>query len=117
MIKAGSQEAMKNSILAFESQRILGLGLHRSNTSHSTRRLDAPPACTHIEGTVSFTLLSSFPRMLRLRQDFPRSPSLDLRATIATEFAKLRPYLKPGARIAVGVGSRGITNLSVIVKT
>jgi hypothetical protein len=55
--------------------------------------------------------------MLRIRQDFPRSPSLDLRATIATEFAKLLPYLKPGARIAVGVGSRGITNLSVIVKT
>src|SRR5687767_7918196 len=54
--------------------------------------------------------------MLRIRQDFPRPAPLDVRATVATEFAKLRPHLKPGSRIAVGVGSRGITNLATIVK-
>jgi hypothetical protein len=54
--------------------------------------------------------------MLRLRQNFPRSSPLNLRATIAGEFAKLHPLLRPGMRIAVGVGSRGITNLAEIVK-
>lgn len=56
-----------------------------------------------------------FPRMLRLRQDFPRSAPLDIPAAVAREFALLRPGLKRGARIAVGVGSRGITNLTTIV--
>ena len=54
--------------------------------------------------------------MLRVRQDFPRPAPLDPPATIAREFARLRPLIKPGARIAVGVGSRGITNLKAIVK-
>lgn len=53
--------------------------------------------------------------MLRVRQDFPRPASLDIGATLEREFAKLRPALKPRARIAVGVGSRGITNLPEIV--
>jgi hypothetical protein len=58
---------------------------------------------------------STFPRMLRVRQDFPRPAPLDIGATLEREFEKLRPTLKPGARIAVGVGSRGITNLPEIV--
>jgi hypothetical protein len=57
-----------------------------------------------------------FPRMLRVRQNFVRTPPLDVRASLMREFAKLRPMLKPGARIAVGVGSRGITNLAAIVR-
>lgn len=59
--------------------------------------------------------MNSQPRILRVRQIFPQPPPLDLRATVDSEFAKLRPRIKPGARIAVGVGSRGITNLSAIV--
>lgn len=59
--------------------------------------------------------MTALPRFLRVRQNFPRPAPLDLRATLAAEFAKLRPRLKPGARIAVGVGSRGITNLKTIV--
>jgi hypothetical protein len=54
--------------------------------------------------------------MLRIRQNFPRSSPLNLHATIAGEFAKLHLPLQPGMRIAVGVGSRGITNLAEIVK-
>ena len=57
-----------------------------------------------------------FPRMLRVRQNFARTPPVDVRATLAREFATLKPLLKPGARIAVGVGSRGITNLAGIVR-
>jgi hypothetical protein len=53
--------------------------------------------------------------MQRIRQTFPRPAPLDLRAAVASEFAKLRPRIAPDARIAVGVGSRGITNLAPIV--
>lgn len=59
---------------------------------------------------------ATFPRMVRIRQNFARTAPVDIRATLAREFVKLRPALKPGARIAVGVGSRGITNLPTIVK-
>ncbi len=59
--------------------------------------------------------MSPFPKLLRVRQNFPRPAPLDLRATLTAEFAKLRSRIKPGARIAVGVGSRGITNLKPIV--
>src|SRR6185295_5747972 len=56
---------------------------------------------------------SVFPKMFRLRQNYPPSPSLDVRAAVLAGFEKIQ--IKPGARIAVAVGSRGITNLSSIV--
>ncbi|MSU51520.1 MAG: DUF2088 domain-containing protein [Opitutus sp.] len=59
--------------------------------------------------------MNPLPRMIRVRQNFPSPPPLDLAATLSAEFAKLRPRLVPGARIAVGVGSRGVTNLAAIV--
>jgi len=59
--------------------------------------------------------MNPFPRVLRLRQNFPASRPLDIAKTIAAEFAKLRGAIQPGARIAVGVGSRGITHLQEIV--
>ena len=77
---------------------------------------------THASRPTTLRLMSAesgsnpFPRMLRVRQDFVRTPPVDVRATLAHEFAKLKPLLKPGARIAVGVGSRGITNLAGIVR-
>src|SRR3954468_17737533 len=61
--------------------------------------------------------MNELPRVLRVRQNFPASPPLDIRATLHAEFAKLRPRIQAGARIAVGVGSRGITNLAEIVTT
>ncbi len=62
-------------------------------------------------------IIDTFPRMLAVRQKFPAAPPLDLRAVLRQEFAHLQPRLKPGARIAVGVGSRGIDNLQAIVAT
>ena len=56
-----------------------------------------------------------FPRMFLARQKFPKSPTLDIPATIAAGFTTLAGRIKPGARIAVGVGSRGISNLQPIV--
>jgi hypothetical protein len=60
-------------------------------------------------------LPSSFPRLLRIRQNFPRTSAVDVRAELRREFAKLRSGLQVGARIGVGVGSRGITNLQAII--
>ena len=58
---------------------------------------------------------NALPRMRRIRQDFPRPVPLDIPAAVARAFVPLRPGLKPGARVAVGVGSRGINHLATIV--
>ena len=59
--------------------------------------------------------MSGFPRLLRIRQDFPRPAPVDIAASVASEFAKFRGALRPGAHIAVAVGSRGITGIRDIV--
>src|SRR5438132_8728289 len=59
--------------------------------------------------------MNGFPRMLRVRQNFPASPVVDIRHVLRSEFARAHPTIKRDGRIAVGVGSRGITNLSAIV--
>jgi hypothetical protein len=53
-----------------------------------------------------------------MRQRFPQSPPIDPRAVIAAGFdeQRLLAGLKPGSRVAVGVGSRGITNVAGIAK-
>jgi hypothetical protein len=58
---------------------------------------------------------TAFPRMLRLRQKFPVAPRLDVAQTVRDEMAVVGSSLKPGRRVAVAVGSRGITNLQEIV--
>ncbi len=55
------------------------------------------------------------PRSIRVRQYFEATNPVDLRKTLDVEFAKLRDKIQPGDRIAVGVGSRGITHLAEIV--
>ena len=58
------------------------------------------------------------PKMLELRQHYPQSPKLDFSDLLQEQFAKSEVLTRvtPGMRIAVGVGSRGITNLAEIVK-
>jgi hypothetical protein len=60
-----------------------------------------------------------FPRMLRIRQVFPQTPSLNIPSEIRTSFAAsgLPVRIRRGQRIAVAVGSRGVTNLQSIVQT
>lgn len=53
--------------------------------------------------------------MFRLRQTFPESAPPDIPTTVDAELGGLLKSLKPGARVAVGVGSRGIANLAEIV--
>ena len=58
---------------------------------------------------------NAFPRMLRARQVFPASAPVDINAVLAGGFGPIRRRVRPGSRIAVGVGSRGISNLRAIV--
>jgi hypothetical protein len=53
--------------------------------------------------------------MMLVRQKFPASAPVDIRGTLAKEFSAVAGRFKPGARIAVAVGSRGISNLQAIV--
>jgi hypothetical protein len=61
---------------------------------------------------------STIPRMFGLRQRFPRSAPIDLPAVVTSAFQRnaLLKGLRPGARIAIGVGSRGITNIAGITR-
>jgi hypothetical protein len=57
-----------------------------------------------------------FPKMQEVAQTYPASPKLDFHAIIEKQFADsgLRERVKPGMRLALGVGSRGITNIKEI---
>jgi hypothetical protein len=56
--------------------------------------------------------------MLELKQHYPASPRLEFAGLLREQFAKSGVLAKvtPGMKIAVGVGSRGISNLAEIVK-
>jgi hypothetical protein len=57
-----------------------------------------------------------FPKMARVRQNFPPSHGIDIRAVVEKQFAPILPQLKKGGSVAVGVGSRGISNIAEIVR-
>ena len=59
----------------------------------------------------------SFSRLLNVHQKFPDRRVADIPSTIHHELASagIGENLKPGARIAIGVGSRGIANVATIV--
>lgn len=56
--------------------------------------------------------------MLRIRQHFPDRAIKDIPAAVAAELkrADFASKLKPGSRVAIGVGSRGIANIETIVR-
>ncbi|MCC8178691.1 MAG: hypothetical protein LIO38_06210, partial [Cloacibacillus sp.] len=58
------------------------------------------------------------PKMHRVRQSFSRPRLEDIEAHIKLEITKkeISEKIKPGAKVAVAVGSRGIKNLAKIVK-
>jgi hypothetical protein len=57
--------------------------------------------------------------MLVVRQNFPDRKLIDIPATVRQEMerAHFGPNLKPGARIAIGVGSRGIANIATVARS
>jgi hypothetical protein len=60
-----------------------------------------------------------FPRLLVVRQKFPDRKIPDVAEAVRTQLAAsgFAARLKPGARVAVGVGSRGINGIATIVST
>jgi hypothetical protein len=61
--------------------------------------------------------MTSFPKMVRVQQNYPVPVKLDIDGVLTREFASVRSRIKPGARIAVAVGSRGISNLAAIIRS
>jgi len=61
----------------------------------------------------------TFPRMLLVKQNFPDRHLSDIPGTIARELSEagFGTGLKPGSTVAIGVGSRGISNIATIVKS
>jgi len=59
------------------------------------------------------------PKMVKVRQQFPAHYLEDVSGAVRTQLdcAEIRTMVKPGMRVAVGVGSRGIRNLYTIVET
>jgi hypothetical protein len=59
-----------------------------------------------------------FSRMLLVRQNFPDRGIKDIPAAIGQELraSDFASRLKPGAEVAIGVGSRGIANIATIVR-
>jgi hypothetical protein len=60
-----------------------------------------------------------FPRLLVVRQKFPDRKIPDVAAEVRNQLAAggFAGRLKPGSRVAIGVGSRGIHNIATIVRT
>ena len=56
------------------------------------------------------------PRVIRVRQNFTPTPPVVIPDTIQREITKIRSRILPGSRIAIGVGSRGITHIAEIVR-
>ena len=59
-----------------------------------------------------------FPRLLVVRQKFPDRKIPDVAAEVRNQLAAsgFAGRLKPGSRVAIGVGSRGIHNIATIVR-
>jgi hypothetical protein len=59
-----------------------------------------------------------FPRLLVVRQKFPDRKIPDVAAEVRNQLAasSFAGRLKPGSRVAIGVGSRGIHNIATIVR-
>jgi hypothetical protein len=57
----------------------------------------------------------AFPRMIRVRQTFPRPRVADIPAAVQEALGAAALRVKPGDTVAVGAGSRGIANIDVIV--
>ena len=61
----------------------------------------------------------TLPKVYRVRQNFPSSRIENVAETVHAELAKLNleKTVKPGETVAITVGSRGIANIALIIKT
>jgi hypothetical protein len=60
----------------------------------------------------------NFPQMYRIRQSFDRTRVNDIPATVKGELQKLNlgQKVKPGQRVALTAGSRGVANIALVLK-
>lgn len=65
----------------------------------------------------SHSNVARLPRMVRVRQRIPETPSVDIAADLNRDLPGLLTAVRPGQTVALAVGSRGISNLSEIVAT
>ena len=61
--------------------------------------------------------MESLPEMIKVEQIFDNSHIADIERHTLNECEKYKSLFKPGEKIAVATGSRGITNLPLILKT
>jgi len=61
-------------------------------------------------------MIDSYPRMMTVRQKFDAPRIEDLPGHINLQLDRMRGAVKPGMRVAVGVGSRGISRIDEMVK-
>lgn len=61
----------------------------------------------------------SYPRMIGIQQHFDTSHIVDVAQTVRDELSKMdfAGRIKPGDTLAITAGSRGITNMALIIKT
>jgi hypothetical protein len=66
-----------------------------------------------------YSFIMQFPRMLPVRQNFPDRRLQDIPSEVRKQLAGsgFSARVKPGGRIAIGVGSRGIHNIATIVRS
>src|SRR5256714_8084508 len=57
----------------------------------------------------------ALPRMIRVRQTFPRPRVADIPRAVAATLGEAARRIRPGDAVAVGAGSRGIANIGTIV--
>ncbi len=96
--------------------------IHRRQRSHLPLlipHLLIPPLGYNHEAMNIAAMFPSLTKMFHLSQRYPASRSLDIGAILREGFDRksLGPEIHPGMRVAVGVGSRGITNLAQIVRS
>jgi hypothetical protein len=73
----------------------------------------SPFQLTHVQSGVT---RQQFPVLHRVRQGFPRDAEADVPAAVRREAGKFMGRVKPGQRIAVTAGSRGIANLPLVTR-
>jgi len=63
-------------------------------------------------------MVARYPRTFRVRQKFERPKVADVSATVQREFEHIgvAEHVRPGQRVAITAGSRGIANIAAILK-
>lgn len=60
--------------------------------------------------------MPALPKVFRVRQNYRSDQIADLPHAVAQALERLRPALTPGAVVAVGAGSRGISSIAAIIR-